>query len=127
MKNKSTLALLAAIVALGIASPASAQSFNKGDGTGNELSFAYGPNGIKPTSPVEARSEQIAAVHQSTPDKVAVRQGGRERTALRQDRVQGPLYDYVGAPPAARSDANENSPALTGGGSTGYNENLNNY
>ncbi len=43
MINTSKLALIAVLAAMSVASPAFAQSFNKGDGTGNELPFAYGP------------------------------------------------------------------------------------
>ena len=48
MIKTSKLALIAVLAAMSVASPAFAQSFNKADGTGNELPFAYGPGGTKP-------------------------------------------------------------------------------
>ena len=45
MINTSKLALIAVLAAMSVASPAFAQSFNKGDGTGNNLPFIYGQNG----------------------------------------------------------------------------------
>jgi hypothetical protein len=45
MINKSALALFAAVAAVGIASPALAQSFDKTDGTGNELPAYYDADG----------------------------------------------------------------------------------
>jgi hypothetical protein len=76
MTNTSKLALIAVLAAMSVASPAFAQSFNKGDGTGNNLAFAYGPNGTKPAWTVAPENEQIAA-RQSNAGKVAVRQTGR--------------------------------------------------
>jgi hypothetical protein len=40
---------------------------------------------------------------------------------------QRPLYDEVGMSASSNSTIREYSPAFTGGGSTGYNENLRNY
>jgi len=119
MINTSKLALIAVLAAMSVASPALAQSFNKGDGTGNELPFAYGPNGTKPAWTVAPQNEQIAA-QQSNTGKVAVRQNGPNRFAV--TGTTG-LYDYAGVPFTSGSDA-ANSPGLTGGGSTGYNEML---
>ena len=42
MTQTSKLALIAALAAMSIASPALAQSFNPRDGTGNELPLQYG-------------------------------------------------------------------------------------
>ena len=119
MINTSKLALIAVLAAMSVASPALAQSFNKGDGTGNELPFTYGPNGTKPAWTVAPQNEQIA-VRQSNAGKVAVRQTGHDRVAV--TGTTG-LYDYAAVPFASGSDA-ANSPAATGGGSTGYNEML---
>jgi hypothetical protein len=119
MINTSKLALVAVLAAMSVASPALAQSFNKGDGTGNNLSFAYGPGGTKPTWTVAPENQQIAA-RQSNAGKVAVRQTGRNSFAAVPGRG---LYDYAAVPFASGSDA-ANSPAATGGGSTGYNEML---
>ena len=66
MINKSKLALIAVVAAtLGIASPAFAQSYNPGDGTGNVLPFAYGPGGAKQRSVVVAPELGQIAVRQS--------------------------------------------------------------
>ena len=119
MINTSKFALIAVLPAMSVASPAFAQSFNKGDGTGNNLSFAYGPGGTKPTWTVPPQNEQIAA-RQINTGKVAVRQTGRNTFAAVPGRG---LYDYAAVPFASGSDA-ANSPAATGGGSTGYNEML---
>jgi hypothetical protein len=110
MINKSKLAVIAAVLAVSVASPAFAQSFNKGDGTGNELPFAYGPGGTKPTWTVAPQSEQIA-----------VREHGRNRVAV--VGTNG-LYAYAAIPFATRSGVDSNAPAATGGGSLGYNQML---
>ena len=56
MIKTSKLALIAVLAAMSVASPAFAQSFNKSDGTGNELPFAYGPGGTKPAPPERTRT-----------------------------------------------------------------------
>jgi hypothetical protein len=119
MINTSKLAVIAVLVAMSVASPALAQSFDRSSGTGNELPFAYGPGGTKPAWTVPPQNEQIA-VRQSNAGKVAVRQTGRNAFAAVPGRG---LYDYAAVPFASGSDA-ANSPAATGGGSTGYNEML---
>jgi hypothetical protein len=119
MINTSKLALIAVLAAMSIASPAFAQSFNKGDGTGNNMPFAYGPGGTKPSWTVAPENEQIAG-RQSNAGKVAVRRNGHNAVAVAPGRG---LYDYAAVPFASGSDA-ANSPAATGGGSTGYNEML---
>jgi hypothetical protein len=119
MINTSKLALIAVLAVMSAASPAFAQSFNKADGTGNELPFAYGPGGTKPAWTVAPRSEQLA-VRQSNAGKVAIRQTGHDRFA---GVGTSGLYDYAAVPFTSGPDV-ENSPAQTGGGSTGYNEML---
>jgi hypothetical protein len=119
MINTSKLALIAVLAAMSVASPAFAQSFNKNDGTGNELPFAYGPGGTKLAWTVAPENQQAAA-RQSNAGKVAVRQTGRNSFAAVPERG---LYDYAAVPFSSGSDA-ANSPAATGGGSTGYNEML---
>ena len=119
MINTSKLALIAVLAATSVASPAFAQSFNKGDGTGNNLPFAYGPGGTKPTWTVATENAQVA-VRQRNAGKVAVRQTGRNTFAAVPRRG---LYDYATVPFGSGFDA-ANSPAATGGGSTGYNEML---
>ena len=124
MISKSKIALIAAL-AVSVASPAFAQSFNKGDGTGNALPFAYGPGGTKPAwTVVEPQSNQFAA-QQFGNDRVAtVPQSRAARVAAARS---GGLYAYAAVPFEPRADVNSNSPALTGGGSTGYNQMLLNY
>ena len=119
MINTSKFALIAVLAAMSVASPAFAQSFDRSSGTGNELPFAYGPGGTKPTWTVPPQNEQVA-VRESNTGKVAVRQTGHARFAV--SGTSG-LYDYAAVPFASGSDA-ANSPAATGGGSTGYNEML---
>jgi hypothetical protein len=119
MINTSKLALIAVLAAMSVASPAFAQSFNKSDGTGNELPFAYGPGGTKPAWTVAPENQQVVG-QPSNAGKVAVRQTGHARLAV--TGTNG-LYDYAAVPFASGSDA-ANSPAATGGGSTGYNEML---
>ena len=85
MINTSKLALIAALVAMSAASPALAQSFNKGDGTGNNLPFLYGQNGTKPAWTVAPEADQTAArqtaARQSNAGKVAGHQNGHARFA----------------------------------------------
>jgi len=45
---------------MSVASPALAQSFNPGDGTGNVLPFSYGPGGAKARWTVAPQNNQIA-------------------------------------------------------------------
>jgi len=125
MINKSKLALVAALAAISLATPASAQSFTKGDGTGNVLSFTYGPGGTKPASPVPVESEQaVAARPASTHQVAAVRQIGESRFAASATRN---FYNSAVVPFAGNADPNSEAPAVTGGGSVGYNEMLKNY
>jgi hypothetical protein len=119
MINKSKLALIAALLAMSVASPTLAQSFDKSDGTGNSLPFAYGPGGTHPTWTFAPQNKQIAA-RPNNAGRVAVRQTGRNTFAAVPGRG---LYDYATVPFGSGFDA-ANSPAATGGGSTGYNEML---
>jgi hypothetical protein len=88
MTNNSRLALIAAVVALGVASPALAQSFDPDAGTGNVISIG----GQAVASPIKRTA--------------ANRQG---------------LYAFAMVPPS-QAFKDSNDPALTGGGSAGYNE-----
>jgi len=125
MINKSKLALVIALAAIGFAAPASAQSFTKGDGTGNVLSFTYGPGGTKPSSPVPMESEQAVAARLAPTHQVAaVRQLGESRFAAAAPRN---LYNSAVIPFAGNAGVNSEAPAVTGGGSAGYNEMLKNY
>jgi hypothetical protein len=96
----SRLALIAAVTAM-IATSAFAQQFEggAGDGTGNVL---------LPSIPSAIQNGKAAARHISQ-GKIAARRSGSHSFA----RV-----------PGAASGANANSPDLTGGGSSGYNEML---
>jgi hypothetical protein len=100
MTTVSKLALIAAIAVAGIASPALAQSFDPEAGTGNVLSFSVAPI---------AQSAARIAVRQGGHDKMAAHRGGLNAFAM----VPG------GRPAASATD-----PALTGGGSVGYNKML---
>ena len=100
MTTISKLALIAAIAAAGIASPALAQSFDPEAGSGNVVPFSYGPD---PTPS----------------DTVAVRPGSQGKIAARRNG----LHAFAMVPRGA-ADGNANDPALTGGGSAGYNEML---
>jgi hypothetical protein len=96
----SKLALIAAIAAASIASPALAQSFDPEAGSGNVVPFSYGPNPVQ---------RDAVAVRQSNQRKIAARQNGLHAFAM---------------VPRGTAGGNANDPALTGGGSAGYNEML---
>ena len=100
MTKFSTLAVIAAVAAVASALPASAQSFDPEAGSGNVLSFSYGP--------IAAQNDTIA-VRRANPGKVAARRNG--------------LHAFAMVPRGA-ADSNANDPSLTGGGSAGYNEML---
>lgn len=103
MTRFSTLAVIAAVAAAVTAAPAFAQSFDPEAGTGNVAQFSYAP--VAPQN-----------------DRIAVRQGGHSRMAARQNGLHA--FAMV---PGGRSGVDANDPALTGGGSLGYNQNLLNY
>jgi hypothetical protein len=98
MTKFSTLAVIAAVAAAATALPASAQSFDPEAGSGNVLSFSYGPTG---------GANDTVAVRPAS--KVAARQNGLHAFAM---------------VPRGGANGNANDPALTGGGSAGYNEML---
>jgi len=100
MTTISKLALIAAIAGAGIASPAWAQSFDPEAGSGNVAPFGY--------APIAAQSN-TAAVRQQTQGKVAARLNG--------------LHAFAMVPRGA-AGGNANDPALSGGGSAGYNQML---
>jgi hypothetical protein len=95
MITKSKIAVVAAIAALSIASPALAQSFNGSNGTGNELPSYYDQNG--------GLHAGIAPQH----DQIVAGRSGLNAFAS-----------------VVRGVSNSDSPAATGGGSVGYNEML---
>ena len=100
MTTISKLALIAAIAAAGIASPALAQSFDPEAGSGNVMPFSYAPI---------ATQHDTAAVRQNSQGKIAARRNGLHAFAM---------------VPRGGANGNANDPALTGGGSAGYNEML---
>jgi hypothetical protein len=103
MTTNSRIALFAAIVAAGIASPALAQSFDPEAGSGNVAGFSY--------APTPAQSDDFA-VPQSNRAKTAVRQNGLRAFA----RV-----------PGTSSNSGSNGTGFAGGGSAGYNQMLQQY
>lgn len=100
MLKVSKIAIAAALTAAAIATPALAQSFDPEVGTGNVISFSYGS--------ITLQNPQMGALH-AAPARVA-----RQRSGLN-------AFAMV-APTSAGGDLFD--PALTGGGSRGYNENL---
>jgi hypothetical protein len=94
-RSKLIIAAAAAVAVLGIASPAAAQGFDADWGTGNVMATYYDHDGT---------------LHMGT--------------APQQKEVAAPrngLNAFARIPGAA---SGSDSPALTGGGSVGYNENL---
>ena len=83
MTQTSKLVLIAALVAMSVASPALAQSFNPRDGTGNELPLQYGADGGRNAWVAPSQNDQVAA-RQNSSDKVAVRRNSSEKVASRQ-------------------------------------------
>jgi hypothetical protein len=82
MSTKSRLIVAAAIGVLGLASPASAQSFNRPEGTGNELPSYYDSQGglhvgIAPQQNLIAAHRSglnaFASVHKVLPRKATVK------------------------------------------------------
>jgi hypothetical protein len=99
----SKFALITAIAAAGIASPALAQSFDPEAGSGNVAGFSY--------APTPAQNDEFAA-----------RQSSHARTAARQNG----LHAFARVP-GTSSNSGSNDPAFTGGGSAGYNQMLQQY
>lgn len=97
MVTKSKIAVIAAILGLLSASPAFAQSFNRSDGTGNELPSYYDSQG------------GLHAGIASRPNQIVAHRSGLSAFAS-----------------VSHGISNSNSPANTGGGSIGYNEMLQN-
>jgi hypothetical protein len=97
MVTRSKIAVIAAIAALSCASPALAQSFNRSDGTGNELPSYY-----------DSRGGLHAGIVSEQNQIVAHRKG---------------LSAFASV---SRALPSSDSSASTGGGSVGYNEMLQN-
>jgi hypothetical protein len=98
----SRMALITAIAAAGIASPALAQSFDPEAGSGNVAGFGYA------STPAQA-------------DEYAVPQSRHAKTAARQNG----LHAFASVPGTSNSGSTD--PAFTGGGSAGYNQMLQQY
>jgi ABC-type sugar transport system substrate-binding protein len=103
MTTISRMALIIAIAAAGIASPALAQSFDPEAGSGNVAGFGY--------APTPAHNDEYA-VPQTSHAKTAARQNG--------------LHAFASVP-GTSSNSGSNDPAFTGGGSAGYNQMLQQY
>jgi hypothetical protein len=97
MVTRSKIAVIAAIAALSCASPALAQSFNRSDGTGNELPSYY-----------DSRGGLHAGIVSEQNQIVAHRKG---------------LSAFASV---SRAVPSSDSSASTGAGSVGYNEMLQN-
>lgn len=91
MIKMSKLALIAAVTAVTVASPALAQSFNPRDGTGNVMPLQYqGTDGGRTAwvaSPSSRGNERIA-VRRNGAEQFAVRNSGSEQTAARHGRAR---------------------------------------
>jgi hypothetical protein len=77
MMKMSKLALAAALVAVSVASPALAQSFNPRDGTGNVMPLQYQNDGGRTAWTAEPGRQQVntqVAVRKNNTPQVAVRQ-----------------------------------------------------
>jgi hypothetical protein len=105
MIKMSKFAIIAAIAAVSIASPALAQSFNPRDGTGNMMPFSYGPGGSR----VYMGSAAAPAPQQD--------QSGVHSFA---QRDQSGLHSFAMLPRDVPGTSSVN-PGATGGGSEGYN------
>lgn len=103
MTNLRKLALIAAVATAGVASPVFAQSFDPDLGTGNATAFSAGP-----------AVERVAAVQH----RIAPRRTHRRAVAA----SPSGLNAFAMVPAFQGGSAFDAS--LTGGGSSGYNENL---
>jgi hypothetical protein len=75
MINKSKLAVITVLAAISVASPALAQAFSKGYGTGNVTPYSFEPSGTA------APQNGQTAARRSNAGKVAVHQNGHGRFA----------------------------------------------
>ena len=94
MIKMSKLALAAALVAVSVASPALAQSFNPRDGTGNVMPLQYQNDGGRTAWTAEPGKQQANT-------QVAVRKGNAAQVAARQshplERIAGHRAAHRGA------------------------------
>jgi hypothetical protein len=82
MINKSKFIMIAAVMTIAVASPAFAQSFSPGDGTGNVLPLEYGPDGTKlnPWALMDARRNHL---YDYAPNSVRYAHGHKEKLRIR--------------------------------------------
>ena len=117
--TRQSRTLTAALAALSIASPAFAQSQDR---TGSLLPHYFNGSGemvwgswAPPTAATAAQARAVVVHRAARPAKQLY------------TRVPTGADAFAAAPPAILSNPNSYSPALTGGGSAGYNQNLKNY
>ena len=103
MSKLSALILIATVATAAGALPAFAQSFDPEVGTGNIAPFNAAP---------APQVQHVAAARQTGRNTMAARDAGLHAFAMI---------------PGGRVGASSYDPALTGGGSLGYNQNLANY
>jgi hypothetical protein len=75
MINKSRLALITVLAAMSVASPALAQAFSRGYGTGNVTPYSFEPSGTA------APQNGQTTAQRSNAGKVSVHQNGHGRFA----------------------------------------------
>ncbi len=101
MTDKAKLALVAAVTAVTFASPTLAQTINGGDETGNASPYSYQPA----ASDTAVRHAGARAARRNGLDAYAMERRPQSNSA-----------------PRARMPVDSDDPTLTGGGSIGYNE-----
>ena len=105
MTNKAKLALIAALAVTRLAAtPAFGQSFDEDDGTGNVLPFTYQSTATN-AADAAVRHAGARATHRNGLDAFAMEPRPQSNFA---PRIQTPV--------------DSDDPAITGGGSVGYNE-----
>jgi hypothetical protein len=121
--TRQSKALIAALAALTIASPAFAQSQDR---TGSMLPHYFNSLGEMVwgswAPPTAATANQQSAQARAIVSLQAARPAKRLNTG-----VSNGAGAFAAAPPAVLPNPKNYTPALTGGGSAGYNENLKNY
>jgi hypothetical protein len=121
--TRQSKALVAALAALTIASPAFAQSQDR---TGSMLPHYFNSSGEMVwgswAPPTAATGNQRTAQARAIVVHEAARPAKRLNTG-----VSNGAGAFAAAPSAILANPNGYTPALTGGGSAGYNQNLKNY
>lgn len=97
MIRMSKLALIAAVTAVTVASPALAQSFNPRDGTGNVMPLQYqGGDGGRTAwmrSPASRANAQVA-VRRNGAQHIAARKSGSEQIAVRHGHARERIANH---------------------------------